>query len=588
MRHSLSLCDSNPKRERDSPARMPRGVSDLCDCRYTVALSFLIFAGTAFNLQSETIKSVMKMFVAADIKIYQPPNNEDYLDEAKLRESIENYKLQYPDHIQAYTFVTPLLSEYPQIGRPKISPLSQFPSTSLYISGIEENYLRSIYLDYYIPKQYDPGFTFPKLPNGQKDVVASLYSTHGNKNLNNSIDYYGIQTTSNVLANHSVSDFIDNEINIVLPSGVKDELSLNVNTPSLIKLGGLQFRTKIRSLVKKLPGFFFTGYRQAVFYTQAVVSMTAFRYMIDQFVERYSVNNTQNRVYYRKLLDFLEAVPDGSSYGLPKQQMMIKLAKSLSLAQREILSNNLKVNLNQDTIIIDLPSLLEKSESTLMLIQLFSIVVAVIAIVLSFFLVLVRYRCLTGPVPTPRLIIAFSLLLSLSASLPSSNENKMRHERPPLLRLMSGLACPPDVLCAICPFLGHTALSSLQPLGSLVLIVSRNTGSYISNIKENSWEFGILRSIGLNKTQITKVYIYEAFSLIISSSIIGSFIGIIVAATMTIQILMFLEINFIFLFPTIMFCTVFCLGILISIFGSYYAIKLFKDQQISQIVKGLI
>ena len=45
--------------------------------------------------------------------------------------------------------------------------------------------------------------------------------------------------------------------------------------------------------------------------------------------------------------------------------------------------------------------------------------------------------------------------------------------------------------------------------------------SFWSNIKENSWEFGVLRALGLTKTQMTKIYVYEALVLIITAGLLG-------------------------------------------------------------------
>jgi ABC-type antimicrobial peptide transport system permease subunit len=65
--------------------------------------------------------------------------------------------------------------------------------------------------------------------------------------------------------------------------------------------------------------------------------------------------------------------------------------------------------------------------------------------------------------------------------------------------------------------------------------------SFTANVRENSWEFGILRALGLNKKQIMRCYLYEAFILIISSGLLGSIVGILVAVTLTLQFIMILE-----------------------------------------------
>lgn len=93
--------------------------------------------------------------------------------------------------------------------------------------------------------------------------------------------------------------------------------------------------------------------------------------------------------------------------------MLIKFKKELTKEQRETLINTLRISFTSDqTSTFDVPSLIESMQSSLDYIVLFSIVVSVISMILSFFLILV---------------------------------------------------------------------------------------SFIANIKESSWEFGVLRAIGLNK-----------------------------------------------------------------------------------------
>ena len=111
--------------------------------------------------------------------------------------------------------------------------------------------------------------------------------------------------------------------------------------------------------------------------------------------------------------------------------------------------------------------------------------------------------------------------------------------------------------------------------------------SFSSNIKENSWEFGVLRSIGLNKYQMTRIYIYEALALIISSAILGSIVGISIAIVLVLQFLAFTELPFEFIFPTEMFFINFTLGILTAVFASYFAAKDIREKSIANIIKGL-
>lgn len=64
------------------------------------------------------------------------------------------------------------------------------------------------------------------------------------------------------------------------------------------------------------------------------------------------------------------------------------------------------------------------------------------------------------------------------------------------------------------------------------------------NIKDNIWEYGVLRSMGVTKAQGRRIFMYEAFLVIVSAGILGVLIGIIVACLVTAQFNMFLELPF--------------------------------------------
>jgi ABC-type antimicrobial peptide transport system permease subunit len=54
-----------------------------------------------------------------------------------------------------------------------------------------------------------------------------------------------------------------------------------------------------------------------------------------------------------------------------------------------------------------------------------------------------------------------------------------------------------------------------------------------ANLYEQTKEIGVLRAIGLKKTRIILLYIYEAFILVVASSLLGIFIGTLIGFTMT-------------------------------------------------------
>ena len=75
------------------------------------------------------------------------------------------------------------------------------------------------------------------------------------------------------------------------------------------------------------------------------------------------------------------------------------------------------------------------------------------------------------------------------------------------------------------------------------------SSSMSANLYEQAKELGVLRAIGLTRNRIIMLYIYEAFILVMASSLLGILIGTMVGFTMTLQQILFTEIPLIFYFP---------------------------------------
>ena len=65
--------------------------------------------------------------------------------------------------------------------------------------------------------------------------------------------------------------------------------------------------------------------------------------------------------------------------------------------------------------------------------------------------------------------------------------------------------------------------------------------SMTQNINEACWEYGVLRSMGVTKSQGQRIYIYEAFMIVTSSSILGILSGFLTALLVSSQFYMFIE-----------------------------------------------
>lgn len=116
------------------------------------------------------------------------------------------------------------------------------------------------------------------------------------------------------------------------------------------------------------------------------------------------------------------------------------------------------------------------------------------------------------------------------------------------------------------------------------LIVSLFSSMY-SNILEQSKEIGMLRAVGTSKFWLYRVYIYEAFLLVFTSSLFGITVGTVIAFTMNIQVLqvsltnvifqqsLFQQFDLPFLFPYQLVGVVFGLSIVFSVLSSFSPIR---------------
>lgn len=112
--------------------------------------------------------------------------------------------------------------------------------------------------------------------------------------------------------------------------------------------------------------------------------------------------------------------------------------------------------------------------------------------------------------------------------------------------------------------------------------------SLIKNIKDNVWELGILRSMGLNHKQVFLIYFVETFSVIFSALVLGTIVGLIVASVGSIYYVIFFELPFYMYFPYFEFFLLLGFLSLTSILTTYLGLKSIVYQPIAKILKGMM
>ena len=111
--------------------------------------------------------------------------------------------------------------------------------------------------------------------------------------------------------------------------------------------------------------------------------------------------------------------------------------------------------------------------------------------------------------------------------------------------------------------------------------------STTQNIKENVWEYGCLRAMGLTCWQGMMASMYEQYSVIVASMVLGLVTGIILSVMCTAQFYLFLELPMIFKFPFELVLTMMTLAMFTTFFAVYLPIRKLNKCKISRIVKGL-
>lgn len=497
---------------------------------YSICLSFIIFSGAMFTLQTNAIIDNVKAGIGSDIVIIAATTITP-LQEDQMRNFLELELKKSPENqiVLSYSFLTyPMWSMHDVRGN-YVSNLAGFPWHQLNVYGVDKDFLNSVYGEYVILSEVNSQFSYHGIydDKSKPDIIRSLYDDAGQEIL---------PIESQLQQEQGLDEFFIPDIIVSSPSKGEDENDIHkslqddiyelytdyldiicsealrygsyIDTSSPIKMEisahytkhktmTIKILMKIRSMVTKMSGFFFSSYRELAISSPLLLSMDQYQGILDDI---YSIQRQGYLSEGYTEEETEEEIGKNNFSTPPKQRVFIKIKPNSPLRDREIVMNGLR-NFIEDstTVVLDTTDLLETTDVATFVLLLFFDLIAVISCAMSFFVLWI---------------------------------------------------------------------------------------SFTSNIKENSWEFGVLRAIGLSAAQVTRVYIYEALCIIISALILGSATGLGIALTLTLQFNLFTEMPFQFDFPYFLFASVTIMSIFIAIGGSYLASRDIKKIQIAQVLKG--
>ncbi len=112
------------------------------------------------------------------------------------------------------------------------------------------------------------------------------------------------------------------------------------------------------------------------------------------------------------------------------------------------------------------------------------------------------------------------------------------------------------------------------------------TSSMTANILEQAKELSVVRAVGFSRNRSVLMHVYEAFILVLSSSLIGAFIGMLVGYTLSLQRALYTDLPIAFAFPykhmLAMFATSALCAVLSTVSPSLYLLK----RPIAELVKS--
>lgn len=122
-----------------------------------------------------------------------------------------------------------------------------------------------------------------------------------------------------------------NTLNLIVPEGFRNELSVDTKTQALVCMNYLgngagscdfPYKGSIKALVKKIPGFFFSSYRQVSYAGSVITSNSDYRTILqDQFAAQ---SDDRMKLAFEDLISSYNF-----TYDVPKDFLFVRLKPGL-------------------------------------------------------------------------------------------------------------------------------------------------------------------------------------------------------------------------------------------------------------------
>lgn len=464
----------------------------------TLCVCFIIFCGSGIHTQINSIISAVIILNGSDLSIYKG-DSRGALDEFNLRKYLDQPKIA--KNIVSYSFMASSLDKFSLVDGTQLTPKSFYPEFNATIYGVDENFTKTFYSQYYTPRGFMEDGTYSTLSNGVKDGFSMLFDDSENKVEVVPIDPNKVysQTGPNQLVTNV--DMIT--LKAVIPTGLVELTSIDVGTSASLKISVNGHSTisdvKIVHTADKVPGLSFSQYVLSVLQTRnMVISMKDYSKAL-QFMKTNVAIHSPGEL--DKFMSWQSPITELSTYGVPKNVLMIKLNPDITIEERDVLKNGINNLLESSDSLVDSLEILDTTDKALQYLLILNVLIAALTCIISFFMLLI---------------------------------------------------------------------------------------SLVKKIKDNIWELGVLRSIGLTTRQIYWIYSIETGSVIFSSLILGTGVGLLISWIGTYFYFIFFEVDLGLGFPVTEFMILMGFLLITTIVTSYVGLKRFAHLTISKLLKGLV
>jgi len=506
---------------------------------FTTVVAFVIFSAALFDMQVQGIEDTIKIVSGADLVLqtfyFDQPLPYDQIK--AFFDKLFSYKDQSRNPVVSYSFATYPLSSMPGIrDGADLSNMIGSPSPNIRLTGLDKNYMETIYDKYVITSEIDDHFHYQETTDHHKpDFIQSLYTDAGQAEVPIENKYpipKSMATGDTALINTNVTNittnyyptlfdyrtsftpkYYTNDLNRtystyldIVPTTAMHGLATYIDDPMQIinnirilkkMTSNFIYLAKPRAFVSLFPGFPLVSPLTLLMRAlqPTFVSMTQYKSLAqDAYDARVALVKEYNLDVSDKDAELFEEPVVRMS------KLLIKLKEGADRSDREFVLSSIRNFIEFDDIIIsDTVNLMDQTSYASLILNLFFYTVTSIAMVLCFFVLWI---------------------------------------------------------------------------------------SFTANVRENSWEFGVLRAVGLKYSEVVMIYILEALTIIFTSIILATAIGLMVAWTLALQNSLFNRRDPYVNFPYYMFLFVLVLSTFVSVLGSYLPAASFGRRPIALVIRA--